>query len=673
MFWKDMKLRNKLYFGFCTVLIILLVLSFLSYSGIGQIKQQAQDVVRSNQIDGLLAQKEIDHLNWFIKVTQLWTNPDTLSIEVQTNDHECDFGKWLYGNERKKLELIYPDLSELIKEIEAPHNQLHSSILEINEIMSKYSDKDEGLTAADAILYQKTIPALSQVQDIMHNIRESVKEKIITDDAMIKNVQNTRSRVLIISMAAIVIALLLAFIISSSISRPIIAAIKFAEKMAQGDFTNELPIKQKDEVGLLSNALNLLVTNLRRMFREINNSAYTLNASSMNLSSISEQMKQGAKQNSVRASTVATAAEEMSANMNNVAAASEEASTNVNLVATSSEEMSSTINEIAKNTEQARIITENAVSQTEEASSKVDELGAAANDINRVTESITEISEQTNLLALNATIEAARAGEAGKGFAVVANEIKELAKQTAEATLDIKAKIGGIQSSTNITISKIKDITKINKEVSEIVTTIANAVEEQSVATQEIANNVTQASQGIQEVNENVTQSSTVANDISKEIAGVKISTDEITTSSLQIEVSAQDLLKIAKLQTKAINQYKIPEARFDIETVKGAHLQWRSRLEGLLHGKQSLKPEEVTSHHECDFGKWFDSSDGQELKGFPVFSQVGQHHEKVHSYAKQIVELVHNGDTERASGLMDEFEKERGKMFEALNELYLI
>ena len=66
------------------------------------------------------------------------------------------------------------------------------------------------------------------------------------------------------------------------------------------------------------------------------------------------------------------------------------------------------------------------------------ELGRGAEKIGRVTETMTENSEQSNLLALNAPIEAARAGEAGKGFAVVPNEIKEFAKQTAEATLDIR-------------------------------------------------------------------------------------------------------------------------------------------------------------------------------------------------------------------------------------------
>jgi methyl-accepting chemotaxis protein len=124
------------------------------------------------------------------------------------------------------------------------------------------------------------------------------------------------------------------------------------------------------------------------------------------------------------------------------AAAMEESATNVTMVTTSSEEMSATIGEIAQNAEKARTISDQAVSKATDTSGQMDGLGRAAQGIGKVVETITEISEQVNLLALNATIEAARAGEAGKGFAVVANEIKELAKQTSEATLEIKAIVG---------------------------------------------------------------------------------------------------------------------------------------------------------------------------------------------------------------------------------------
>ena len=118
---------------------------------------------------------------------------------------------------------------------------------------------------------------------------------------------------------------------------------------------------------------------------------------------------------------------------------------------------------------------------------EVKELGKAGEDISNVTETIAEISEQVNLLALNATIEAARAGEAGKGFAVVANEIKELAHQTASAATEIQNRIEQVQSVTRATIAGIIEATKYVTENTEVVSTIASAVEEQSAMVSEIA------------------------------------------------------------------------------------------------------------------------------------------------------------------------------------------
>jgi methyl-accepting chemotaxis protein len=131
-------------------------------------------------------------------------------------------------------------------------------------------------------------------------------------------------------------------------------------------------------------------------------------------------------------------------------------------------------------------------------------------------------------------------------------------------------------------------------------------------------------------------------------------------------------LHKLSDRLEQIVTQFKTGTVRFNIGAVKSAHMQWRSRLEGLLRGSHALRPEEVASHHECAFGKWYDSSDGQALKNDAAFAVTGKHHEKVHTYARQIVDLFHDGKSEKAATLMASFEEEREKLFAALDDLYL-
>jgi methyl-accepting chemotaxis protein len=198
------------------------------------------------------------------------------------------------------------------------------------------------------------------------------------------------------------------------------------------------------------------------------------------------------------------------------------------------------------------------VKQAADISEKVDELGSAALDIGKVTETIADISAQTNLLALNATIEAARAGEAGKGFAVVANEIKDLAKQTAQATGEIKERIDGIQNSTNVTVAGIKKISDIITEIDTIVSGIAISLDEQSATMSELTTNIVQAGEGISEVSENVAQSSVVSQQISADISEVNRSVNEISTDTGEVRRNAEELRLLSQSLKSLIEKFKI-------------------------------------------------------------------------------------------------------------------
>ena len=384
-------------------------------------------------------------------------------------------------------------------------------------------------------------------------------------DELILSAQDRINRsvfIQVVSFAGVVLALLVALtaslrlIVVGPIKRVIHTMKDIAE--GEGDLTQRMAVKTHDEIGDLGHWFNVFMEKIQVIVGEVVAVVSDLKNASGNLNDISEVLNSSAEQTTQKAGAVSVSSDQMSTNMQAIAAAMEQASTNINIVTDSTEEMSKTINYIAQHTEKARGITLDAVACTGDASGQVNDLGHAAEDIGKVLETITEISDQVNLLALNATIEAARAGESGKGFAVVANEIKELARQTADATGEIRLRVEKIQSTTDGTVTQIGRISKIIADVNDIVDSIATAITEQSAVTSEISTSVTQAFQGISEINHNAAKTSQASETVSREIEILSNESIQISNSSSQVNLSAHQLDEYADQLDGLVGRFRI-------------------------------------------------------------------------------------------------------------------
>jgi hypothetical protein len=158
----------------------------------------------------------------------------------------------------------------------------------------------------------------------------------------------------------------------------------------------------------------------------------------------------------------------------------------INVVASATEELNATISEVASHATVAADIAVTAASQSEVADECVRDLVVALQRVDEITNSITAIARRTHLLALNAKIEAQRAGNAGLGFAVVAAEVNDLAQQTAQATDQVRAIVGGINESSGRASSPIQQITATMSRIRDSTASIAGAVTQQTATTREI-------------------------------------------------------------------------------------------------------------------------------------------------------------------------------------------
>ncbi len=333
-----------------------------------------------------------------------------------------------------------------------------------------------------------------------------------------------------IAIFAILIGFPLAIFIFKSIRKSAIELKSVLGTLNKGDFTVDINVYCRDELGEACQILQDIILKRRKFFAESKRISEALALSSEQLSATTEEISRNLKLQTERASQIASAAEEMSQTVVDIAK-------NASNIA----EVSVTTANVAKEGRDMTMNTANEIKVIEGAIQKLSEvinvLGDRSRQIGEIVTVIKDIADQTNLLALNAAIEAARAGEQGRGFAVVADEVRRLAERTAKATDEIAEMIRGIQTEVDVAEGSMEDATKkvasgvelSNKsaeilgqifskaqELQGMIQQIASATEEMSSVTDHITQDIGSIAEGIKEITITVEQTAKAAADIEK-------------------------------------------------------------------------------------------------------------------------------------------------------------
>ncbi len=216
---------RKITTGFAAVLVLLAVVVVIGVTGVGRIVRDADDVIAGNQLKAELQQREIDHLNWALKVMTATQQGAASAGDIQTDPTKCAFAKWYYSDDRKHTEQAIPEIAAVLDKIDAPHRRLHESAARILA-----TDGPE----ATAIYRDTTAPALAEVRSLLREAVEVAATNVVSDKAMLATTRLTRILVLALGAGALLAGLALSFVITRSIVLPLRRVIgNIAEGAAQ--------------------------------------------------------------------------------------------------------------------------------------------------------------------------------------------------------------------------------------------------------------------------------------------------------------------------------------------------------------------------------------------------------------------------------------------------------
>lgn len=359
---------------------------------------------------------------------------------------------------------------------------------------------------------------------------------------------------------------------SNHLSRPIKLVTEKVGKVADGNLLSEqLNIRNKDEIGELASYTNRMTDNLKQMIGQVSTASMQVAATSEELSASSEQTSRSVEQVTSSIQDIAEGADAQMAKtkdssdaMNRIAKELEQISTAMKRTDAASTETSRTAQSGYKVITQTINHMQTIQQETTSTAFAINELGNKSKEITNILSMITNVAEQTNLLALNAAIEAARAGEHGRGFAVVANEVKLLAEQSADSARQISSLIKTIQEDIDHSVIAMNQSAVTVNEGINMVNDAGDAFQQIAEGVNNVLSQIGDVSRALQD---NVQQFDNVAMivDETYEIStasaahtqNIAAAAEEQTASMQEISAASDTLAKMAEDLQETIRSFK--------------------------------------------------------------------------------------------------------------------
>ncbi|MQA53096.1 methyl-accepting chemotaxis protein [Pseudomonas piscis] len=526
---RSLNIAPRASLGFGLLALMMFILGAFALMQMANMRQQS-DEVESNWLPSVMSVGDMsqDLLRVRALTLRLLINRDPQAIaqnEAKINDIKKGLG---IAQGRYESLIVLPQervLFDRFKSIEKQYLERQAQVMQ-------YSSQNQ-VEAAAKVVNGEMNQLADEMAATLHDLIDLNKQSATQATDLAQEVFS-RSRIWVVVMivAAALVTVGLALLLTRSIVLPLAQSLSVAEVVAGGDLTGDIRVSGKDEPARLLHALKAMQHSLRETIKRISDSSSQLASASEELSSVTEDATRGLYQQNQEIEQAATAVNQMTAAVEEVAS---------NAVATSQASRES--DRIAKHgreqVQQTVLSIESLAEDVTANANQVEDLAQKVYGISKVLEVIRAIAEQTNLLALNAAIEAARAGDAGRGFAVVADEVRALAHRTQQSTQEIEQMIGGIQQGTDLAVNSMQQSNSRARSTLEVAKAAGQALEEIASAFTEINERNTVIASASE-------QQAAVAREVDRNLMNIRDLAHQTSAGANQTSAASQELSRLA-------------------------------------------------------------------------------------------------------------------------------